>query len=89
MVKKTVYTHGKHPNTLANLIHEGRPTSEELYGEPKKKRTLTVTESGWQGLVEASKATGCSSVSEFLELIGRKPAQFTELLVEDRETQLA
>jgi len=89
MVKKTVYAHGKHPNTLANLIHQGRPTSEELYGEPKKKRTLTVTESGWQGLVEASKATGCNSVSEFLELIGRQPAQFTELLVEDRETQLA
>ncbi len=89
MAKKPVYAHGKHPHTLANLIHEGRPSSEEVYGEPKKKRTLTVTESGWQGLVEASKATGCNSVSEFLELIGRKQAQFTELLAEDGETQIA
>lgn len=89
MTKKLVYPHGKHPNTLANLIHEGRPSSEDVYGEPKKKRTLTVTESGWQGLVEASKAFGCSSVSEFLELIGRKQAQFTELLVEDESSQVA
>ena len=62
---------GKNPNSLKNLIHEGRPSSEQVYGEPKKQRTLTVTDSGWQGAVAAIKAAGYSSISEYLEKIGR------------------
>ncbi len=69
--KKSEYPPGKNPKSLDNLIHEGRPSGEEIYGEPKKKRTLTVTESGWQGLVEGARASGCNSVSEYLEKIGR------------------
>lgn len=69
--KKSEYSSGKNPKSLENLIHEGRPSGEQVYGEPKKKRTLTVTESGWQGLIKASKADGCTSVSEYLEKIGR------------------
>lgn len=68
---KTSDLRGTNPKSLENLIHEGRPSGEEVYGEPKKKRTLTVTESGWQGAVKAAKAAGCSSVSEYLEKLGR------------------
>ena len=69
--RKSEYPQGRNPNSLDNLIHKGRPTGEEIYGEPKKKRTLTVTESGWQGLVKAARASGCTSVSQYLEKIGR------------------
>ena len=62
---------GKNPNSLKNLIHEGRPSSEQVYGEPKKQRTLTVTDSGWQGAIAAIKAAGYSSISDYLEKIGR------------------
>lgn len=62
---------GKNPNSLKNLIHEGRPSSEQVYGQPKKQRTLTVTDAGWQGAVAVIKAAGYSSISEYLEKIGR------------------
>lgn len=62
---------GKNPNSLKNLIHEGRPSSEQVYGEPKKQRTLTVTDSGWEGAAAAIKAAGYSSISDYLEKIGR------------------
>lgn len=57
---------GQHQNSLANL----RP-QRKLYDEEKKKRTLSVTESGWKGVIELVEATGCNSVSEFLEKLGR------------------
>jgi len=69
--RKSEYAPGKNPNSLDNLIHSGRPSGEEIYGETKKKRTLTVTESGWQGVVRAARAAGCTSVSEYMEKIGR------------------
>lgn len=59
-------TRGHHQNSLANL----QPRAK-TYNEEKKKRTLTVTESGWEGAVQAIEAAGCSSVSEFLEKLGR------------------
>ncbi|URD48169.1 hypothetical protein [Chroococcidiopsis sp. CCNUC1] len=74
---KSEYSRGKHPNSIDNLIHEGRPSGEPIYGEPKKRRTLTITESGWQGLVNAAKASGCSSVSEYLEQVGRNPVIYS------------
>ncbi len=78
MTKKPLYGQGKHPNTLANLIHEGRPSSEEVYGEPKKKRTLTVTESGWENIREIAKNSGCNSVSDLLEKIARGQISLSE-----------
>ncbi len=56
-----------HPNSLANLQHEGRPLKR---GSTKKHRRLTVTEEGWQGCVEISEELGIS-VSEILESLGR------------------
>jgi hypothetical protein len=69
---KSNYSVGKNPESLKNLNRDGRPSGEEIYGEPKKKRTLTVTESGWQGAVKAVRALGYSSVSEYLERFGRQ-----------------
>ncbi|MBD2773761.1 hypothetical protein [Iningainema tapete] len=60
---------GQHPNSKANLIyHEGRP---QAFGAKKRKRNLTVTEEGWEGLQPIIQEVGCSSVSEFLEKLGR------------------
>lgn len=70
--KKSEYPVGKNPNSLSNLIHEGRPSAKDIYGEPKKKRTLSVTESGWQMTARYIKSLGYSSVSEYLEDLGRK-----------------
>ncbi|MCT7964355.1 hypothetical protein NG791_27125 [Laspinema sp. D1] len=57
-----------HPNSLKNLTyHEGRP---KKWGEQKKTRKLTVTETGWEGVVEIAQEQG-HSVSELLEMLGR------------------
>jgi hypothetical protein len=56
------------PRSLENLRHEGRPPAFE---EEKKRRTLTVTDSGWDGAVAVAKGLECRGVSELLELIGR------------------
>lgn len=58
---------GQHPNSLANL-NGGRA---KIYNEEKKRRTLTVTEEGWDGVVELVENLGCNSVSDLLERIGR------------------
>jgi murein DD-endopeptidase MepM/ murein hydrolase activator NlpD len=39
--------------------------------EPKRRCTVTVTEQGWQGSRRVAIATGCYSISELLEKIGR------------------
>ncbi len=63
------YSPGQHPNSQANLTyHGGRPPA---YGENKRKRYLSVTDEGWDGVQAAVRAAGCSSVSEFLEKLGR------------------
>lgn len=74
---KSEYSRGKHPNSRENLIHQGRPSGKAIYGEPKKRRTLTITESGWQGLANAAKASGFNSVSEYLEQVGRNPVIYS------------
>ena len=56
-----------HPNSLANLKHEGRPLKR---GTTKKHRRLTITDEGWQGCQELSSELGLS-VSEILESLGR------------------
>jgi hypothetical protein len=68
---KALDRRGQHPNSKKNLTHEGRPSSEEIYGEPKQNRTVTVTDSGWEGVKEFVKAAGYKSPSEFLEHLGR------------------
>ncbi len=67
--RKERYTPGQHPNSQANLTyHGGRP---KAFGSEKKKRYLSVTDEGWEGATEFARAAGCSSVSEFLEKLGR------------------
>lgn len=56
-----------HPNSRANLKHEGRPLKR---GSTKKHRRLSVTEEGWEGCQELSQYLGIS-VSEILESLGR------------------
>ncbi|WP_013335051.1 hypothetical protein [Gloeothece verrucosa] len=60
---------GSHPNSLANLKHEGRPLAQD---EPKKNRTITVTDLGWNGARALALSLGLSSFSELVEKLGRK-----------------
>ena len=71
MASEKVDLRGKNPNSQKNLIHEGRPSSEAIYGEPTGNRTVTVTASGWEGVKRFVKEAGYRSPSEFLELLGR------------------
>ena len=70
---------GTHKNSLKNLTHEGRPLE---YAEPKKTRSLSVTESGWMGAKTLINSMGMS-VSEFLEELGR--GQVTVIRTQDLE----
>ncbi len=56
-----------HPNSLANLKHDGRPLKR---GSIKKSRRLSVTNEGWEGCQQLSLELGLS-VSEILESLGR------------------
>ena len=61
---------------LDNLIHEGRPT---IYSQPKKQRYLSVTDEGWEGTKLLVKKLGCTSISDFVEKLGRRQFDFAEL----------
>ena len=61
-----------HPNSLANL--SGRP--QAYLDEKKKRRNLTVTDTGWEGAQAMVRKAGCASVSEFLEKLGRGQIDF-------------
>ena len=65
------YSKGKHPNSLANLKpgKGGRPKG--FKGVEKKRRSLTVSDDGWEGILPVIKQVGCNSVSDFLEKLGR------------------
>ena len=56
------------PRSLENLRKDGRTPD---YDEPKKKRELTVTDTGWDSAKQVIKAAGFTSVSQFLEELGR------------------
>jgi hypothetical protein len=58
---------GKHPNSLQNLTHAGRPLE---YDEPKTGHRVTVTKTGWNSAKQLISSMGMS-VSEFLEQLGR------------------
>ncbi len=61
--------HRTNSKSLTNLIHQGRPLA---VGERKKERTVTVSQTGWEGTQAILQSLGCSSVSELLEKLGRK-----------------
>jgi hypothetical protein len=60
---------GKHPNSKANLTHEGRP---RVYGESKESHSVRVTPTGWDGLQSVINELGIANISELLEYLGRK-----------------
>lgn len=60
-------TKPRHPNSLKNLTHEGRPLT---YGEAKHPHRLSVTDTGWNNVLSIVKGLGIS-VSELIEQIGR------------------
>ena len=63
------YTQGQHPNSLANLTyHKGRKSD---YGTRKSKRGVSLTDEGWNGIKSLANEHGCTSVSDFLEKVGR------------------
>ncbi len=69
--KQTKYARGKHPNSLASLkksSHSGRPCQ---FNAPKKTRSITMTDEGWEGVKLAAKENGFKTLSEFLERVGR------------------
>lgn len=61
-----------HPNSLANL--SGRPKA--YLNEDKRRRSLTVTDTGWEGAQPIIRQAGCASVSEFIEKLGRGQIDF-------------
>ena len=63
----TEFSRGKHPNSLAN-VGKGRSTS---YSEPKQRRHLSVTQTGWDIAKNKIKTEFGLSVSELIEQIGR------------------
>ena len=69
--EKQKYHKGKHPNSLANLQPGSGGRPKGYLSQEKKRRHLTVTDAGWEGVKPVIKQFGCSSVSEFLEKLGR------------------
>lgn len=66
--KKSEYKPGEHPNSLANLIHKGRPLA---YGSSKKQRYLSITEEGWKGAQDIAEKLDCRGISDLIEKLGR------------------
>lgn len=64
------YRRGQNPESLKNLTREGAGR-HRAYDEEKKTRTLTVTQTGWDGAQAASNAAGCTGISDMLEKLGR------------------
>ena len=65
------YTKGRNPNSLANLQPGKGRKPKGFDGAEKKRRSLTVSDDGWEGILPIIEEVGCSSVSEFLEKLGR------------------
>lgn len=73
-----------HPNSLANL----RPGREQKYAEAKKRRHLTLTDTGWIAVKELAQQKFGMSVSEFLEQVGRGNFKILSRDEEDSSTTL-
>ena len=65
------YPRGKNPNSLANLTLGYGAKPKGFDSEEKKRRYLTVTDTGWEGMKSFVSQYGCKSVSEFMEKVGR------------------
>lgn len=80
--EKQKYPQGKHPNSLANLhpgSGDGRPKG--YLSQEKKRRDLSVTDAGWEGVKPVIKQFGCSRVSEFIILFFWLNTKFTRIAV--------
>lgn len=63
--KKSEYAPGANPASLENL-----QPRETLYDQPKKRREVMATDTGWQGFKSVAKEMGLSA-SELVERVGR------------------
>ena len=57
------------PKSLQNLEARGRTPD---WDEPKRRRYLSVTNTGFNGALKLARSLGCNSVSDLLEEIGRR-----------------
>lgn len=73
--KPTEYSHGTNPKSLQNLSREGRPA---LYNQPKRRRTLEITDAGWHGFTKFVKNAGYNSITDYIEKVGRHHPKDTE-----------
>ena len=71
------YSLGQNPNSLANLKLGRGKRPKQFKSEDKKKRNLSITDTGWEGMKSLSQHYGCKSVSEFMEKMGRGLIDFT------------
>jgi hypothetical protein len=65
--KESKYGQGENPKSIENLAPR-----EPIYGVVKKRHQITVTDQGWKGSQKFVKQYGCTSISDFLEKLGRK-----------------
>ncbi|MBW4660979.1 MAG: hypothetical protein KME15_20070 [Drouetiella hepatica Uher 2000/2452] len=72
------YPPGKHPASLQNLAKTSRPGRSQSYGEAKKTREVSITETGWEGVKTLAHELNCKSVSELIERLGRRELHITE-----------
>lgn len=70
-MSKSEYSQGQNPKSLANLKLGRGKKPRGFEQEDKKQRSVSVTDTGWQGMKLLSKRYGCKSVSEFMEKAGR------------------
>ena len=81
--QKSEYSRGRHPNTLATLLENSKNGGRPLaFNSPKKGRSVTMTDEGWEAIKLTAKEHGYKSISEFLERIARG-----ELIVLSAEEQ--
>jgi len=66
---------GTDSKSLKNLEARGRTPD---WDEPKLRRYLSVTETGFNGAIALAKSLGCNSVSDLLEKVGRGEILFSK-----------
>jgi hypothetical protein len=71
--EEPTYPQGQNPESLKNLHPR-----DKIYGEDKRDRRLTVTETGWLGCKGLAHDLGLSGVSELLEKLGRKELEISQ-----------
>ena len=66
---------GTNSKSLKNLEARGRTPD---WDESKKRRYLSVTETGFDGSLKIARSLGCNSVSDLLEKVGRGEILFSK-----------